>query len=108
MHQKKPTLTSLIRYHLSAGVSQLLVAVNKMDTVDWSQVRYDEIVKKLGTFLKQTGFKEADVSYVPCSGLIGENLTKPSKIPELCSWYNGPCVVQQIGMYFDVTTKSKG
>ncbi|KAK2168907.1 hypothetical protein LSH36_13g08047 [Paralvinella palmiformis] len=83
----------------SLGVSQLLVAVNKMDTVDWSQVRYDEIVKKLGTFLKQTGFKEADVSYVPCSGLIGENLTKPSKIPELCSWYNGPCVVQQIDQF---------
>ena len=70
-----------------------------MDTVDWSKTRYDEIVKKLGTFLKQAGFKEADVSYVPCSGLNGENLTKPSNIPELCSWYHGPCVVQQIGVY---------
>lgn len=83
----------------SLGVSQLLVAVNKMDTVDWSKTRYDEIVKKLGTFLKQAGFKEADVSYVPCSGLIGENLTKPSNIPELCSWYHGPCVVQHIDKF---------
>jgi elongation factor 1 alpha-like protein len=75
----------------------LLVAINKMDTVGWSQIRYDEITKKLGTFLKQTGFKENDVCYVPCSGLNGENLTKVSEVPELSSWYHGPCVTQQIG-----------
>lgn len=41
----------------SLGVRQLVVAVNKMDTTDWSETRFDEIVKKLKSFLKQAGFR---------------------------------------------------
>ena len=59
----------------SLGVSQLIIAVNKLDTIDWSKQRFDEIVVKLGKFLKtQVGFKDSDVSYVPVSGLTGANL----------------------------------
>lgn len=83
----------------SLGVSQLIVAVNKMDTVDWSQDRYDEIVKKLGTFLKQAGYREGDVHFVPCSGLDGENLTKSVSQPELAKWYKGNCLVEQIDKF---------
>ena len=67
----------------SLGVSQLIVAVNKLDTVNWSKERFDDIVLKLGKFLKtQVGFKESDLTYVPVSGLTGANLnekTAPSK-----------------------------
>ena len=87
----------------NSGVSQLVVAVNKMDTVDWSETRYREIVKKLGTFLKQAGFKDSDVSYVPCSGITGENLTKRT-VAEL-SWYTGNSLIQQIG---EITTNTNG
>uniref|UniRef100_A0AAY4AUP6 Tr-type G domain-containing protein n=1 Tax=Denticeps clupeoides TaxID=299321 RepID=A0AAY4AUP6_9TELE len=41
----------------SLGVTQLAVAVNKMDQVNWQQERFQEIVSKLGHFLKQAGFK---------------------------------------------------
>ena len=59
----------------SLGVSQLIVAVNKLDTVDWSKDRFDEIVGKLGKFLKtQVGFKGSDLTFVPVSGLTGANL----------------------------------
>ncbi len=81
-----------------AGVSQLTVAVNKMDTVEWDEARFAEIVKKLGAFLKQTGFKEKDISYIPCSGLSGENLTKPPTVERLAKWYKGANLVQKIGM----------
>lgn len=41
----------------SMGVQKMLVAVNKMDTVDWSKERFDEIQETIGTFLKkQAGF----------------------------------------------------
>ena len=80
-----------------SGVSQIIVAVNKMDTVEWDQSRYDEIVKKLRQFLKQVGFKEADLSFIPCSGLAGENLTKAPQEPLLTAWYSGPTLVSQIG-----------
>ena len=41
----------------SLGVTQLAVAINKLDTVGWSEDRFNEIVGKLGQFLKQAGFK---------------------------------------------------
>uniref|UniRef100_A0A0B7A336 Tr-type G domain-containing protein n=1 Tax=Arion vulgaris TaxID=1028688 RepID=A0A0B7A336_9EUPU len=72
----------------SLGVGQVIVAVNKMDTVDWSQDRYQLIVKKIGQFLiKQAGFKESDIYFVPCSGLSGENLYQQPTEPKLISWY---------------------
>ena len=61
----------------SLGVSQLIIAVNKLDTIDWSKERFDEILAKLGKFLKtQVGFKDSDISYVPVSGLTGANLNE--------------------------------
>ena len=50
----------------SLGVSQLGVAINKLDTVDWSKDRYDFIVNKLGQFLKQSGFSGQSV-WVCCN-----------------------------------------
>lgn len=68
------------------GISQLAVVVNKLDTVDWSENRFNEIVDKLSVFLKQAGFKD-NVTFVPCSGLCGENIvTKPKE--SLSNWYN--------------------
>ena len=88
--------TLLIR---SLGISQLGVVVNKLDNCDWSQQRYEEIVTKLSAFLKQVGFKDQDVSYVPCSGLTGENLMTRSKNELLCLWYSGPSLVEIIGIF---------
>lgn len=79
------------------GVSQLGVVINKMDTVNWSRERFDEIVNKLKVFLRQAGFKELDVTYIPCSGMSGENLVKPPTEPQLLSWYNGPTLINVIG-----------
>ncbi|XP_051517282.1 HBS1-like protein isoform X1 [Myxocyprinus asiaticus] len=83
----------------SLGVTQLAVAVNKMDQVNWQQERFKEIVSKLGHFLKQAGFKDSDVFYIPTSGLSGENLTIRSKVPELTAWYTGPCLLEQIDAF---------
>lgn len=67
------------------GVSQLICAVNKMDAIDWSQERFEEIVKKLSIFLKSSGFKDSDVTFVPLSGWTGENLIVPNNPP--LPWY---------------------
>ncbi|XP_076170695.1 translation elongation factor EF-1alpha (GTPase) HBS1 isoform X1 [Ptiloglossa arizonensis] len=78
----------------SLGISQLAVVVNKLDTVDWSENRFNEIVDKLSVFLKQAGFKD-NVTFVPCSGLCGENIvTKPKE--SLSNWYMGPTLVSVI------------
>lgn len=78
-------------------MSQLGVVINKLDTVGWSKDRFDEIEAKLKVFLKQAGFKESEVSYIPCSGLTGENLVKPPTDKDLLSWYSGPTLVSVIG-----------
>ncbi|CAH2250286.1 HBS1 isoform X1 [Pelobates cultripes] len=83
----------------SLGVTQLAVVVNKMDQVNWQQDRFHEVTSKLGSFLKQAGFKESDVSYVPTSGLSGENMIKKSTISELTNWYKGPCLIEQIDSF---------
>ncbi|XP_042335511.1 HBS1-like protein isoform X2 [Sceloporus undulatus] len=83
----------------SLGVTQLAVAVNKMDQVNWQQERFQEIVNKLGQFLKQAGFKESDVAYIPTSGLGGENLVTRSQSSELTKWYEGKCLLEQIDSF---------
>ena len=83
----------------SLGVTQLIVAVNKMDTVDWLDSRYDDITKKLGLFLKQVGYKECDISFIPCSGLSGVNLTGKIPEPKLQSWYKGSTLKEQIDKF---------
>ncbi|XP_077208280.1 HBS1-like protein isoform X1 [Paroedura picta] len=83
----------------SLGVTQLAVAVNKMDQVNWKQERFLEIVVKLGQFLKQAGFKESDVAYIPTSGLGGENLVTRSLSSELTKWYEGKCLLEQIDSF---------
>lgn len=83
----------------SLGVSQLCVAINKLDTVGWSETRFLEIATKLNTFLKQAGFREKDVTFVPCSGLTGENLTSPPTEQALKQWYTGPTLLQVIDTF---------
>eukprot|EP01134_Creolimax_fragrantissima_P005425 CFRG5425T1 len=79
----------------SLGVSQLIVVVNKLDTVNWSKDRFDQINGKLKPFLKQVGFKGMNIKYVPCSGLKGTNLVDNNE-PKLKAWYSGGTLVSEI------------
>ncbi|KAL0476653.1 cytoplasmic exosome coupling protein Ski7, partial [Acrasis kona] len=80
----------------SLGVSNILVAINKMDQVEWSQERFQDIRTQLNQFMKQIGLlneKNANVHYVPVSGLQGINLRSRNGPPE---WYQGPCLCDVI------------
>lgn len=86
----------------SLGVQQLIVAINKLDMAGWAKDRFTEIQAKLSTYLHHVGFKKSNVTFIPVSGLTGENLVKKSVVPELTSWYkDGPSLVEQIDK-FDV------
>eukprot|EP00096_Caligus_rogercresseyi_P016218 TRINITY_DN879_c0_g1_i2.p1 TRINITY_DN879_c0_g1~~TRINITY_DN879_c0_g1_i2.p1 ORF type:complete len:442 (+),score=83.67 TRINITY_DN879_c0_g1_i2:267-1592(+) len=60
----------------SLGVTPLIVAVNKLDTASWSETRFLDIKAKMESFLRGIGYKKSEVSYVPVSGLSGENILK--------------------------------
>ncbi|RUP50958.1 hypothetical protein BC936DRAFT_136873 [Jimgerdemannia flammicorona] len=83
----------------SLGVQQLVVAINKLDVMDWSQSRYDDIVGKLSTFLTQAGFRKKNLTFIPVSGLTGENVVKRTHGGVLERWYTGPTLVEQIDLF---------
>ena len=77
------------------GVKQLIINVNKMDIsgVDYSEDRYNAVVKELHQLLKMAGFNPADVPMIPCSSFLGENLyNKSSNMP----WYKGQTLFEAI------------
>ncbi|PAV63182.1 hypothetical protein WR25_06860 isoform A [Diploscapter pachys] len=82
----------------SFGISQILVAINKLDTVGWSKQRYDAIVIQIKNFLtRQAGFQSNKCTFVPVSGLDGDNLTaKVGPDHQLNQWYKGPTLLEAI------------
>ncbi|VVT56983.1 uncharacterized protein SAPINGB_P005470 [Magnusiomyces paraingens] len=82
----------------SLGIEQIVVAVNKLDAMDWSEARFQAIEEQLGAFLQRVGFQSENTTFVPCSGLSGVNVTgKKQKLPEeLSSWYKGLSVLEAL------------
>ncbi|CAG8542074.1 4044_t:CDS:2, partial [Cetraspora pellucida] len=75
---------ALLAYTL--GVKQLIVAVNKMDTTQWSEERFNEIVKEVSGFIKKVGYNPKSVAFVPISGWHGDNMLEDStNMP----WFKG-------------------
>lgn len=79
----------------SMGVSRVIVAINKLDMVGWSQERFDEISQQVSGFLSATGFQLKNVSFVPISGLHGDNIVTRSTDAE-ASWYVGKTLVEEL------------
>ena len=66
-------------------IPHLVVAVNKMDLVGWSEARFREIVAGFEEFLPRLGIR--DVKFIPLSALNGDNVVEPSAHTP---WYSGP------------------
>ena len=80
------------------GVSQLIVAINKLELFNWKKERYDEIVEALQKFLvDELGFPEKNIKFFPVSGLTGDNLNKPISSKN-ANWYKGPTLVELIDL----------
>ncbi len=77
------------------GISQLVVAINKMDdaTVNWNQERYEEIKNEISRMLKIVGYNVEKIPFVPTSGWTGDNLVKHS---EKMPWYKGPTLFEAL------------
>ena len=76
------------------GVKQMVVAVNKMDEVGYSEKRYNEVKSEISSHLKKLGFKLSKVIIVPVSGWDGINLSeKPTCSME---WYDGPTLLEAL------------
>lgn len=81
------------------GVTQIIVAINKLDVEGWKQSRYKEIQGCIKDFLLKQEFKPKRIQFVPISGLTGENV-KACKNSELLNWYRGPTLLEAINNFF--------
>jgi bifunctional enzyme CysN/CysC len=73
------------------GIPRLLIAVNKMDLVDWSQEVFDRIVAEFTDFAARLGI--VDLKFIPISALLGDNVVEPSAH---MAWYHGESVLQYL------------
>jgi len=89
---RKGVLTQTCRHSYIAnllGIEHLLIAVNKMDLIDYSQVQFDAICQAYTAFAQKLGIK--NFTFIPISAFKGENITAPS---QSMPWYQGPSVMQ--------------
>jgi elongation factor 1-alpha len=75
------------------GVKQMVVALNKMDSCQYSESRYNDIKDEVSAYLKKVGYKPAKIAFVPISGWVGDNmLEKSDNMP----WYKGPTLLDAL------------
>lgn len=78
------------------GIGQLITVLNKMDTVNYDQKRFEEVKAETVDLLKKMGFKVEEIPFIPVSALMGENIAKRS---EKMPWYDGPTLLEAFDAY---------
>jgi len=77
------------------GVQQMIVALNKMDSCQYSESRYNDIKEEVASYLKKVGYKPAKINFVPISGWVGDNMIDRS--PAM-AWYKGPILLEALDL----------
>ncbi len=73
------------------GIPHILVAINKMDLVDYSEATYERIREEYANFAAKLGFR--DLAFIPISALRGDNVVHPSShMP----WYKGVSLITHL------------
>jgi sulfate adenylyltransferase subunit 1 len=82
-------------YYISSllRMENVIVAINKMDLVDYSQKRFEEIKADFENTVGKSGFEGQKISFIPLSSLYGENITTRS---EKMSWFKGNALLQEL------------
>ncbi|MEM7703873.1 MAG: sulfate adenylyltransferase subunit CysN [Pseudomonadota bacterium] len=74
------------------GIRHLVLAINKMDLVDYDQGAFESIVQEYTAFAKDIGIES--FTAIPISGFKGDNITvSPSSNTP---WYNGPALIEHL------------
>ena len=75
------------------GVPQLVLAVNKMDLVDYDEETFRVIAKEFTAHAASLGYRDGSVLAVPVSALVGDNVVDRS---ERTAWYRGPTMLEHL------------
>ncbi len=75
------------------GIDQIIVAINKMDLVDYDQNRYEEVKQEVAELLKTIGYNVDEIPFIPISAFKGDNVVEKS---DNMPWYDGPTLVEAL------------
>jgi elongation factor 1-alpha len=78
------------------GVGQIVVALNKMDDVNYGEARFNEVKEIVEKMLKMVGYNTAKVNFIPVSAWKGDNLVKKS---ENMAWYKGLTLAEALDTF---------
>src|SRR5512136_556950 len=56
------------------GITQIIIAINKMDAVKFDEARFNEVKKDLSDLIKMVGYKQDETLFIPISALGGQNI----------------------------------
>lgn len=74
------------------GVAQLVVAVNKMDAVDYDEAKFNTVKEEVHKLLKSVGYKPDQVEVVPISAFVGDGVKEKGKL----DWFKGPTLLKSL------------
>jgi len=75
---------------MTLGIRQLIIAVNKMDLVNYAEDKYNEVKDEVSTLIASIGYKPSDVPFIPLSAMEGDNIKEPSSNTP---WYKGKSLI---------------
>jgi len=81
------------------GVGQMAVWINQMDTVNYSEEKFNAVKADVTNLLKAAGYKIENINFIPGSGFKGDNVTKKS---ENMPWYKGHTLLEQFDLFTEI------
>lgn len=75
------------------GIKQIIVVINKMDTVNYDEKRFNEVKEEATKLLQSIGYNVEEIPFVPVSAYLGDNVVKKS---DRMPWYKGNTLVETL------------
>ncbi|KZX15198.1 elongation factor Tu [Methanobrevibacter cuticularis] len=72
------------------GINQIIIAINKMDLVDYSEDKFNELKDEVSGLIKSVGYNPSEVPFIPLSAFEGDNIKENSSNTP---WYKGKALI---------------
>lgn len=86
----QPQTKEHIYLSMTLGIRQLIIAINKMDLVDYAEDKFNAVKDEVSALISGIGFKPSEVPFIPISAYEGDNISEPSSNTP---WYKGKALI---------------
>ncbi|MBN2042276.1 MAG: translation elongation factor EF-1 subunit alpha [Candidatus Aenigmarchaeota archaeon] len=75
------------------GIGQIIVAINKMDSVNYEEAQFKKVKDEVSKLLTSIGYDAGKIPFIPVSAYVGDNVAKKS---DKMAWYSGPTLMASL------------